>query len=35
MERDKLIISKGYDLITMWENDYRKSRKNLLKVENI
>jgi len=28
IKRDELIISKGYNLVTIWENDYRKNEKN-------
>jgi hypothetical protein len=27
IKRDELIISKGYNLVTMWENDYKKQMK--------
>jgi hypothetical protein len=31
IERDKSILSKGYNLVTMWENNYRINNKNLFK----
>jgi len=29
LKRDELIISKGYNIVTIWEYDYKKIRKNL------